>query len=144
MDVSDGFQKKAVPQITRHIRGDAGTFIENNFSARTPKAWSLYSSPDADDQAWCAPVIATVPANATVEGFRFRAWDEDLGEMDCTVGKECSIGYSRFLCSPAEASISGIAVYTAIFQNWSTGWPREGRLIIFFEMPAGKVPQQHL
>jgi hypothetical protein len=144
MDVSDAFKKKAVPQITRHIQGDAGTYIEDDFSVRSPKAWSMNRSPEADDQAWCAPVIAIVPANATVEGFQLRAWDEDLGEMGCARGKECSIGDSRFLKPPLKTQMSGIAVYTAIFQNWSADWPREGRLIIFFEMPAGKVPQQHL
>jgi hypothetical protein len=144
MDVSDAFKNKAVPQITRHIRGDAGTFIESNFSVRTPKAWSTNRSPEADDLAWCAPAIATVPVNATVRGFRFRAWDEELGEMGCAAGQECSIGHSRFLCGPSQTQNDEIAVYTAIFQNWSTGGPREGRLIIFFEMPPGNVPQQHL
>jgi hypothetical protein len=144
MDVSDAFKNKAVPQITRHIRGDAGTFIESNFSVRTPKAWSTNRSPEADDLAWCAPAIATVPVNATVRGFRFRAWDENLGEMACTA--DCSIGYSRFLKGnrAAETSISGITLYIAIFQNWSTDWPRERHLIIFFDMPAGKVPLQRL
>ena len=142
MDVSDAFQKKLVPQITRHFRGDAGALIESSFSKLTPKAWS--PSAAAYDQTLCAPVIATVPANATVRGFRFRVWDESLGEMGCIPGIECSIGYSRFANRPALTSFSGITVYTAIFQNWSTDWPREGRLIIFFEMPAGKVPLEHL
>jgi hypothetical protein len=35
-------------------------------------------------------------------------------------------------------------VYVTIFQNWSTDWAREGRLITFFEMPAGKVPVENL
>jgi hypothetical protein len=144
MDVSDAFQKKAVPQVTRHIQGDAGTYIESNFSRHLPKAWTLDRSLEADDQAWCAPVIATVPTNATVKGFRLRAWDENLGEMGCTLGKVCSIGYSRFVCDAALTSTSQITVYTAIFQSWSTGWSREGRLIIFFEMPTGKAPLQHL
>jgi hypothetical protein len=139
MDVSDALQKKLVPQIARHIRGDAGTFIADNFSKLAPKAWS----PSGYDQAMCAPVIAAVPADATVKGFRLRAWDENRGEMDCEVGSlECAIGSSRFLCArrPAETSIDGITLYTIIFQNWSTDWAREGRLIIFFEMPAGQVP----
>jgi hypothetical protein len=45
---------------------------------------------------------------------------------------------------PAETSIDRVTVYATIFQNWSTDWAREGRLIIFFEMPAGKVPLEHL
>jgi hypothetical protein len=144
MDVSDAFQKKLVPQITRHIRGDASDFIENSFSKPTPKAWS--PSAAAYDQTLCGPVIATVPANATVRGLRFRAWDENLGEMACLAGIDCSIGYSRFTkgTRAAETSINGITLYIAIFQNWSRDWPREGRLIIFFEMPAGKVPLDHL
>ena len=39
-----------------------------------------------------------------------------------------------------ETSMDGITLYTAIFQNWSTDRAREGRLIIFFELPAGQVP----
>jgi hypothetical protein len=142
MDVSDAFQKNLVPQITRHIQGDAGTFIKNGFSKLTPQARS--PSQHFYDQTLCAPVIAIVPANATVRGFRFRAWDENLGEMACTA--DCSIGYSRFLKGnrAAETSISGITLYIAIFQNWSTDWPRERHLIIFFDMPAGKVPLQRL
>jgi hypothetical protein len=141
MDVSDALQKKLIPQVTRHIRGDAGTIIADNFSKLAPKAWSP-SSPGYD-QALCAPVIAAVPASAAVKGFRFRAWDENRGEMDCRVGSlECDIGLSRLGCSkcPAETSLDGITLYTAIFQNWSTDWAREGRLIIFFELPAGRVP----
>ena len=60
---------------------------------------------------------------------------------------ECDSGSSRFnKCTrrPAETSMDGITLYTAIFQNWSTDWAREGRLIIFFEMLAGKVPLEHL
>jgi hypothetical protein len=145
MDVSDAFQKKAIPQITRHIRGDAGTLIDSNFSKLAPKAWSPSAAPY--DQTLCAPVIATVPANATVREFRFRAYDENLGEMGCTGSAVCPIGYCRFVHGwgpPQETSISRVTVYTTIFQNWSTDWAREGRLIIFFEMPAGKVPLQHL
>ena len=141
MDVSDALQKKLIPQVTRHIRGDAGAFIADNFSKLAPKAWSP-SSPGYD-QALCAPVIAAVPASATVKGFRFRAWDENRGEMDCRVGSlECDIGLSRLGCGgrPAETSMDGITLYTAIFLNWSTDWAREGRLIIFFELPAGRVP----
>src|SRR5215470_6668142 len=37
MDVSDAFQKKSIPQIARHIRGDASTFIESKFWTFTPK-----------------------------------------------------------------------------------------------------------
>jgi hypothetical protein len=141
MDISDALQKKLVPQIARHVRGDASIFIEDNFSKLAPKAWS----PSGYDQSLCAPVIAAVPADATVKGFRFRAWDESRGEMDCAAGSlECAIGDSRFLkgCAsrPAETSMDGLTLYTAIFQNWSTDWAREGRLIIFFELPAGHVP----
>jgi hypothetical protein len=99
------------------------------------------------DQTLCAPVIATVPAYATVRGFRFRASDENLGEMGCTRSTMCPIGYCRFVHGygpPQETLINRVTVYTTIFQNWSTDWAREGRLIIFFEMPAGKVPLEHL
>jgi hypothetical protein len=141
MDVSDALQRKLVPQIARHIRGDAAIFIADYFSKLAPRAWSL----SGYDQALCAPVIAAVPANATVRGFRYRAWDENRGEMDCAAGSlECAIGHSRFFkgCAsrPAETSMDGITLYTAIFQNWSTDRAREGRLIIFFELPAGQVP----
>ena len=40
--------------------------------------------------------------------------------------------------------MEGITLYTAIFQNWSTDWAREGRLIIFFELPAGRVPMSRI
>ena len=145
MDVSDAFQKKMIPQITRHFQGEASVLIETNFSKLAPKAWSSSAAPN--DQTLCAPVIATVPANATVKEFRFRASDENLGEMGCTASLVCPIGYCRFVHGygpPQETWINGVAVFSAIFQNWSTDWAREGRLIIFFEMPAGKVPVDHL
>jgi hypothetical protein len=142
MDVSGALQQKLVPEISRHIRGDAGIFIENNFSKLTPKAWSLSST--GYDLALCAPVIAAVPADATVTGFRFRVWDENRGEMDCKAGSlECDNGSCRFNKTgrrPTETSMDGIRLYTVIFQNWSTDLAREGRMILFFEMPAGKVP----
>jgi hypothetical protein len=70
-----------------------------------------------------------------------RADSQHLSQ-NATVVLECAIGSSRFLCArrPAETSLDGITLYTIIFQNWSTDWAREGRLIIFFEMPAGQVP----
>ena len=146
MDVSDAFQKKPIPQVTRHIRGAASTLIESKFWTFTPNAWRESAPPN--DITLCAPVIATVPANATVRESRFQASDENLGEMDCVTGMECPIGYSRFengcASSPQVTWNSRVTVYVTIFQNWSTDWAREGRLIIFFEMPAGKVPVEHL
>jgi hypothetical protein len=143
MDVSDAFQKKTIPQITRHFRGEASTLIESNFSKLAPKAWRPSAPPN--DQTLCAPVIATVPANAMVREVRFRASDENLGEMGCTGGTVCSIGYCRFKKgSPQKTWSNRVTVYVIIFQDWSTDWAREGRMIIFFEMPAGKVPVEHL
>jgi len=141
MDVSGALQKRIIPQIARHFRGEASTVIESNFSKFTPKAWRPSASPN--DETLCGPVIATVPVNATVRGFRFQASDENRGEMECTRGRECSIGYARF-CSLAETWSNRVTVYVIIFQHWSTDWAREGRMIIFFEMPAGSVPLEHL
>ena len=139
MDVSSALQNNLVPQITRRIRGDAASFIENNFSKLPPKAWSPSSA--GYDLALCAPVIAAVPADATIKGYRFRAWDQNRGEMDCAAGSiECALGHSSFCNHPLLTSMGGIRLYTAVFQNWSTDWEREGRLIIFFELPAGRVP----
>jgi hypothetical protein len=140
LDVSEALQKKRLPQIARHIQGDAAAFIEENFSKVMPKAWSLSSH--GYDLSLCAPVIAAVPADATVKEFRFRAWDENLGERECTRGRWCSIGEAGYCTGASETSIGGITLYTAIFKNWSTQWAREGRMIIFFELPAGRVPLQ--
>jgi len=104
MDVSDAFQKKTIPQITRHIRGAASTFIEDKFWTFTPNAWRESAPPN--DITLCAPVIATVPANATVREFRFQASDENLGEIGCTVGAVCPIGYSRFAGPPKKRGIA--------------------------------------
>jgi hypothetical protein len=145
MDVSDAFQKKLIPQITRHIRGDAASFVEDGFLKMTPKAWS--PSVNLRNQALCAPVIAIVPVNATVREFRFRAYGEKFGDMDCTASKECSVGFCRFVYGygpPEKTSLNGMTVYTAIFQSWSTDSPRVSRLIIFFEMPPGKLPAQQM
>jgi hypothetical protein len=145
MDVSDAFQKKLIPQITGHIRGDAASFVEDGFSKMTPKAWS--PSVNLHDQALCAPVIAIIPVIATVRVFRFQAYGEKFGYMDCTESNECSVGFCRFVHGwgpPQKTSLSGVTVYTAIFQSWSTDSPRVGRLIIFFEMPPGKLPMQQM
>jgi len=146
MDVSDAFQKKAIPQVTRHIRGAASTLIESKFWTFTPNAWRESAPPN--DITLCGPVIATVPANATVREFRFQASDEALGEMDCTDGTVCPIGNSRFVhgcgSGPLVTWNNRVTVYVTNFQNWSTDWAREGRMIIFFEVPAGKVPVDHL
>lgn len=143
MDVSDAFQKKMIPQITQHFPGEAGSLIESSFSKLEPIPWT--EAPY--DQTLCAPIIATLPADATVREFRFGASDERLGETTCTGGKVCPIGYCRFVHShatPQETFDGRVTVYTVIFQNWSTNWAREGRLIIFFEVPTGKVPVDHL
>jgi len=141
MDVSDAFQKKSIPQITRHIRGDANAFIESKFWTFTPRAWRE-SAPPNDQTLW-GPLIATVPANATVREIRFQVSDEDLGAMGCTIGTECPIGYARVF-EPKKTWSNHVTVYVSALQHWSTDWAREGRMIIFFEMPAGKVPVDHL
>src|SRR5262245_21569338 len=141
MDVSDAFQKKTISQVTRHIRGEASTLIENKFWTFTPNAWRESAPPN--DITLCAPVIATVPANAVVREVRYQASDENHGEKGCTEGKVCPIGYARFLAVHKTWN-SHITVYQNTFQDWSTDWAREGRMIIFFEMPAGKVPVDHL
>jgi hypothetical protein len=138
LDVSDALQEKRLPQIARHIQGDAAAFIEESFSKVMPKAWSL--SAHGYDLGLCAPIIAAVPTDATVKEIRFRAWDENLGERECTRGRWCSIEDSRYCLGASETSIGGITLYTAIFESWSTQWEREGRMIIFFELPAGRVP----
>src|SRR5262249_8627829 len=145
MDVSDAFQKKTIPQIARHFQGEASALIESKFSKFTPKAWRESAPPN--DVTLCAPVIATVPANATVRGFRFQASDENLGKVDCTAGTVCPIGYSRFPQGwgrPEETRNNRVIVYVTIFQSWSTDWAREGSLTIFFEMPAGRMLVDHL
>ena len=145
MDVSNAFQRKLIPQITRHIRGDAASFVENGFSKMTPKAWS--PSVNLRDQALCAPVIAIVPINATVREFRFLAYGEKFGDTDCAASKECSVGFCRFVYGygpPEKTSLNGVTVYTAVFQSWSTDSPRVGRLVIFFDMPPGKLPVQQM
>jgi hypothetical protein len=38
----------------------------------------------------------------------------------------------------------GVNVYSGHFSELVHRWAREGRLFIFFEMPAGKVPVDHL
>ena len=40
MDVSNSFQKKMIPQITQHFRGEASSLIESNFSKLEPIPWS--------------------------------------------------------------------------------------------------------
>jgi hypothetical protein len=60
---------------------------------------------------------------------------------------ECPIGQCRFIrgYGPPEKTVAGGAiVYATVFQSWSTGGPREGRLIIFFELHTGKAPLEHL
>ena len=141
MDVSDAFQKKSIPQIVRHFRGAASTLIESNFSRLEPKAWRPSAPPN--DQTLCGPLIATVPANSTVREIRFQASDENLGAMGCTIGKECSIGYARVF-QPKKTWSNHVTVYVSALQHWSINWAREGRMIIFFEMPAGRVPLEHL
>ena len=74
--------------------------------------------------------------------------DENRGEMDCKAGSlECDNGSCRFNKTgrrPTETSMDGITLYTVIFRNWSTDWAREGRMILFFEMPAGEVPMSQI
>jgi len=81
-----------------------------------------------------------------VRGYRLQASDDDRGEMDCSEGSiECALGHSRFCdAGPAVTSMGGITLYTTVFVNWSTDWAREGRLIIFFELPAGRVPMSQI
>src|SRR5262249_13867704 len=85
-----------------------------------------------NDITLCASVIATVPANAMVREFRYQASDENLGGKDCTEGKVCPIGYARFLTLHKTWN-SHVTVYQNTFQDWSTDWAREGRMIIFLK-----------
>jgi hypothetical protein len=119
----DGSQRH--PQVTRQIRAKPAP-LSGVFGRCRQLAGGLH----LNDAKRCCTRARTVPANATVR-FRFQASDENLGEMDCTVGTVCAIGYSRFdngcASSPQVTWNNRVTVYVTVFQNWSTDWAREGR-----------------
>jgi hypothetical protein len=99
-----------------------------------------YFSPYAKNGAMCAPVIAVVPANADVIGYRLLAANQGSDFAGCPPGGECSVGWSKFQAEPILQGNSAIRTATTIFMNWSHNLRRNARMIIFYKLPQGQTP----
>ena len=103
-------------------------------------------SPYAKNGAMCLPLVAIVPTDATVRGFRLMATDaHNRGIMrGCKAGADCNIGWSKFQTAPHESGHSQLRTYSSIFMNWSHDRSRTAEMIIFYSLPNGKVPLTEL
>lgn len=103
-------------------------------------------SPYAKNGALCAPLVAVVPVDADVVGFRLSATDAHNGNImaKCPAGGECPIGWSKFQAAPIENKGSSMRTYSTIFMNWSHNRPRQAEMTIFYKLPQGKKPLQEL
>lgn len=99
-----------------------------------------YFSPYAKNGALCAPVIAVVPANAEVLGYRLLAANAGSPFAKCNPGAECPVGWSKFQSEPIIQSNEAMRTATTIFMNWSHDLFRQARVIMFYRLPSGEVP----
>ena len=101
-------------------------------------------SPYAKNGALCAPLVAVVPVQADVLGFRLLAAEASGGFARCTAGADCPVGWSKFQTSPMENKGSAMRTYSAIFMNWSHDRTRRAQMIVFYRLPAGTKPLQDM
>lgn len=97
-------------------------------------------SPYAKNGALCAPIVAIVPIDAQVLGYRLLAADSIGGFRPCASGADCSIGWSKFQAEPVVQSNQAMQAVTNTFMNWSHDRSRKARMIIFYSMPPGQQP----
>lgn len=116
-DVVNMVQKDTVKELTKVIRGDVGAAITRNFGPTTRFAN-------------CAPLIVAVPQGAEVVGFRLEASDGTRGR--CSVGQDCSIGWSKFPQAPTEVTNEGVRAIASTFRNWSHDRTRVAYMTVFF------------
>lgn len=103
-----------------------------------------YFSPYAKNGALCAPLIAVVPVDAEMVGYRFLVSEVNGALSQCSAGADCPVGWSKFQTSPMETRGTNMRTYNAIFMNWSHNRTRQAEMIIFYKLPAGKMPLQEI
>ena len=88
----------------------------------------------------CTSLVAVVPTDAQVRGYRIVVDSLRAGPSQCSVGTECPSGWAKFLNTPVPTKSNGLQYVHVDFMQWSHNTSQTGRLIIFYEMPAGAKP----
>lgn len=101
-------------------------------------------SPYAKNGALCAPLVAVVPVDAAMVGYRFFASNNGGAMGRCSAGTDCPVGWSKFQTAPIEAKGTAIRTYNAVFMNWSHNTTRQAKMIVFYKLPAGMSPLQDI
>jgi len=120
------------------IAGPVGDYLKNQGGDI-----GKHFSPYAKNGALCAPVIAVVPKDATVIGYRLYIAEQGGDFTQCPPGADC-IGWSKWQGEPVTQSNEAMQTATAIFMNWSHDRQRRARMIVFYRMPDGKQPLTQL
>lgn len=128
---SGPISKLAAQPIAQHMKSQGGDI-------------GKLFSPYAKNGALCAPLVAVVPVNADVVGFRLLAAEAGGGFARCSAGADCPIGWSKFQTSPVENKGSAIRAYSTVFMNWSHNRARRAQMIVFYKLPAGTKPLQEM
>ena len=128
---SGPISKLAAQPIAQHMKSQGGDI-------------GRLFSPYARNGALCAPLVAVVPVNADVVGFRLLAAEVGGEFARCSAGAECPIGWSKFQTSPVEHEGSAIRAYSTVFMNWVDNRARRAQMIVFYKLPAGTRPLQEM
>ncbi|MCK6424665.1 MAG: hypothetical protein L6Q75_06175 [Burkholderiaceae bacterium] len=101
-------------------------------------------SPYAKNGALCAPLVAVVPVEADVIGFRLLAGEASGGLSRCSPGADCPIGWSKFQTTPVQNKAVAMRTYSTVFMNWSHDRARRAEMLVFYKLPKGEKPLQEM
>jgi hypothetical protein len=124
-----------MPVLRREFTGLQALALGGNFGGFLNENGALYGS--------CVPLLAAIPASATVVAIHLTAWDSAVGEAPCgAIPSECGIGWSRFMFGPELMPATGTSFQTmyTVFNNWAHDRDRIARLFISYRMPPGVTP----
>jgi hypothetical protein len=83
----------------------------------------------------CHPLIAVIPANSHMTGFKYSARDS-LGMDDCTLDQNgeyvCGVGLAEFSGPPSVTSAGKFLLVTGIFMNRSHDQQRTANMTIYY------------
>lgn len=124
--------------ITDAIAGPINSYVDENVRGDLGRIFNSHG----DATARCANLALSIPAKASVVGYRLEMTDnwEGWKWQRCHVGDDCGQGWCKFPTSPSVSGNDAIQIATVQFMNWSDDRPRHARMWVFYQMPAGKKP----
>lgn len=145
MSFTDVIRFRLAERISKELSGNLMLIARQEFSDPQSLGGNFGGFFKENDALYgsCVPLLAAIPASATVVAIHLSAWDSAVGEAPCgPIPSECGIGWSRFMFTPELMAATGTSFQTmyTVFNNWAMDRDRIARLFISYQMPPGVTP----